>query len=88
MLDYSTVRSLFINLKNITLARCTRKYAKITNENESIFYLDVNSLYVLTCKLPKNLVTRIDELPENWFSWQPDGERCFIVLVDLDHPTL
>ena len=51
-------------------------------------YLDVNSLYVLTCKLPKNLVTRIDELPENWFSWQPDGERCFIVLVDLDHPTL
>lgn len=69
------------------IAQCMHRYME-TKDNETILFLDVNSLYskCMTYKLPTKFLGRLDNLPENWMDLYDDGDECALLCVDLHYP--
>lgn len=65
------------------------RYHKVDPDKDSIFFLDVNSLYskCMTYKMPTKYLRRLDELPRNWQQkYNPETEYTALLCVDLDYP--
>lgn len=70
------------------ISQAMMRYCK-PEANESIIFLDVNSLYskCMTYKLPGKYIKKLDNLPMNWRElYGPDSNRTLLVNVDLEYP--
>lgn len=72
------------------ISQVMHRYANIENKpDESIIYLDINSLYskCMTYKLPTRYVGKIQSLPANWIElYCNQGQKTAIACVDLYYP--
>lgn len=72
------------------IAQVMHRYMNIENKpDESILYLDVNSLYskCMTYKLPTKFICKLDKLPQDWAEiWCCQGEKTALICVDLVYP--
>lgn len=72
------------------VSQVMHRYANVEDKlNESIFFLDVNSLYskCMTYKMPGRYLRKITELPDNWEQlYASGGKECGLLLVDFYYP--
>lgn len=72
------------------VSQAMTKYCNVENKpNESMFFLDVNSLYskCMTYKLPGKFLEKITELPSDWPTlFGADSHVTAILVVDLHYP--
>lgn len=72
------------------VSQAMTRYCNVEDRpNESMFFLDVNSLYskCMTYKMPGRLIEKLDVLPENWRDKYCKGEKhCALINVDLFYP--
>lgn len=72
------------------VSQAMMKYVNIENRpNESMFFLDVNSLYskCMTYKMPGKYLGKVTELPENWEQlYNENTNETAIMVVDLYYP--
>lgn len=72
------------------ISQAMTRYINIENKpDESILFLDVNSLYskCMTYKMPGLYLKTVDELPDGWEDfYTPDGDYTAFVCVDLVYP--
>lgn len=73
------------------IAQVMHRYVNIENKpNESMLFLDVNSLYskCMTYKLPTKYIRTITLLPHDWQQiYAEDGDLTALLCVDLEYPT-
>lgn len=66
------------------------RYCNVEDKpEESMFFLDVNSLYskCMTYKMPGRYIERLEELPNNWQElYCEEGKFCALINVDLIYP--
>lgn len=72
------------------ISQVMHRYLNIENNpNESVLFLDVNSLYskCMTYKLPTRFIETISELPDNWCDvYGQEHDLTALLCVDLEYP--
>lgn len=72
------------------VSQAMTKYCNVENkEEESMFFLDVNSLYskCMTYKMPGKYLGKVTELPENWEEqFNANTDTTALLVVDLYYP--
>ena len=72
------------------ISQAMKRYCNVEDkEDESMFFLDVNSLYskCMTYKMPTNYLGKFDTLPENWEElYNPNTDKTALICVDLVYP--
>nr|QTE03843.1 MAG: structural protein [Passer montanus parvoviridae sp.] len=72
------------------ISQAMTKYCNVENKpDESMFFLDVNSLYskCMTYKMPGKYLGKITSLPDNWQEqWNPDTNKTAFICCDLVYP--
>lgn len=72
------------------VSQAMTRYINVENKpNESMFFLDVNSLYskCMTYKLPGRYLQKIEELPEVWEElYSQESHYTALLVVDLEYP--
>lgn len=72
------------------ISQAMTKYCNVENKpNESMFFLDVNSLYskCMTYKMPGKYLQKLNYLPDNWLDMYNENTKLTaIMVVDLYYP--
>lgn len=86
-------REIYLDIQNGIrggVSQAMTRYCNVEDKpEESIFFLDVNSLYskCMTYKLPGKFLEKIEELPENWPDlFNQNTGHTAIFVVDLIYP--
>lgn len=72
------------------VSQAMTRYANVEDKpNESIFFLDINSLYskCMTYKMPGRFLRKLNTLPDNWQElYASEGRNTAFICVDLVYP--
>lgn len=72
------------------ISQAMTRYCNVENKpNESMFFLDVNSLYskCMTYKMPGKYLYKLDKLPKNWeHLFNASSKNTALLVVDLIYP--